>query len=243
MKLTILGYSGGFPAPGGATSGYLLEIGPRRILLDCGSGVLSNLFKLVPIDKLDAIILTHLHYDHISDMQVLKYAIDLSRKHGIDMKPIPVMAPKSPEQLASTLESDGNLIIGQISNDSPMKMFDATIRFIPMEHPVETYGLSIEAEGKKLVYTADSVPCDNLPILLKDADVAVVDAGTLERYRKPVMVHMTARESARLARENNVKRLVLSHLLPVFNPEEILEEARKEYPDAVLAELMQTIEI
>lgn len=243
MKLTILGNSGGFPAAGGATSGYLLEIGPRRVLIDCGSGVLSNLFTQIELSELDAIILTHLHYDHISDMQVLKYAIDLSRKHGIDIKPIPVMAPKTPETIAATLENDGNLIIGQISNDSPMKLFDATIRFIPMAHPVETYGLSIEAEGKKLVYTADSIPCDTLPQLLQNADVAVMDAGTLERLRKPVMMHMTAKECATIAKENGVKRLILSHLLPVLDPQEILAEASAVFPEAELSQMMQTIEI
>ena len=53
MKLTVLGASGGFPAPGGATSGYLLSYDDRNILIDCGSGVLGNLFRFIRLDQLD----------------------------------------------------------------------------------------------------------------------------------------------------------------------------------------------
>lgn len=243
MRLTVLGTSGGFPAAGKATSGYLLTIGERNILIDCGSGVLANLFRFMPIERLDAVILTHLHYDHISDMQVLKYAIDLTRKSGREMAAIPVIAPASPEQIAATLQSDGNLIIGQISHGSDLKLFEATIRFVAMEHPVETYGLSIEHEGRRFVYTADSVPCANLPRLLQDADLAVMDAGTLERLRRPVMMHMTAGECARLAGESNVKKLLLSHILPLIDEQEILAEARQYFPQAALAEMLKSYEI
>jgi ribonuclease BN (tRNA processing enzyme) len=37
MKLTVLGATGGFPARGTATSGYLLELDGHYILIDCGS--------------------------------------------------------------------------------------------------------------------------------------------------------------------------------------------------------------
>ena len=235
MKLTVLGASGGFPAAGGATSGYLLEYDNRHILIDCGSGVLANLFRFISIDRLDAIILTHLHADHISDMQVLKYAIDLSRKFGIDRPAIPVMAPATPEAIAASLQSDGDLIIGQINAGSEVSMYGAMVRFFPMDHPVETYGLAIVKDGRKLAMTADSIPCTSMQILLQNADLAVMDAGAIERLRKPKMMHMTAAECATLARTCQVKKLILSHLLPLIEPAEILAEARDICPDAELA--------
>ena len=47
MKLTVLGNNGPYPSKGGATSGYLLEFDDRLFLLDCGSGVFSNLLRHV----------------------------------------------------------------------------------------------------------------------------------------------------------------------------------------------------
>ena len=41
MKLTVLGCNGPYPAAGGACSGYLLETGDTRVLLDCGAGALA----------------------------------------------------------------------------------------------------------------------------------------------------------------------------------------------------------
>ncbi len=243
MKLTILGNSGGFPAAGKPTSGYLVEIDGHNVLIDCGSGVLTNLFKFVPLEKLSAIILTHLHYDHISDMQVLKYAINLTRQQNSDLPPIPVLAPTTPEQIADTLEDAGSLVIGQISTQGEQSLFGARLRFYRMEHPVEAYGLSIEHEGRKLAYTADTIPCANLTPLLQDADLALMDAGSIERLRRPKMMHMTASECATIAKSCQVKKLLLTHLLPLIDPGEVLAEARSVLADADLAEVLTTIEI
>ncbi len=243
MNLTILGANGAFPAPGGATSGYLLEISGHHILIDCGSGVLSKLFTQIRLDQLDAIILTHLHFDHMSDIHVLKYAVDLSRKFGQDLQPIPVYAPSSPVAVAASLASEGNLDIRTIHDGTELILFGATIRCLAMDHPVETYALSIQHEGRKMAFTADSIPCVNLQILLQDADLALMDAGSLERFRKPVMLHMTAAECADLARACNVRRLLLTHLLPFFNPQEVLAEARTSYDAAELARAMTIYQI
>jgi ribonuclease BN (tRNA processing enzyme) len=243
MNLTVLGLSGGFPAAGGATSGYLLELNGRHILIDCGSGVLANLFRFIRLDQLDAVILTHLHHDHISDMQVLKYAIDLTRKNGRDLPAVPVIAPGTPENIAAGLQSDGNLIVGQISANSEISMYGATVRFLPMDHPVETYGILIENDGRKLAYSADSVPCASLRALLQDADLALIDAGSLERLRKPIMLHLTAAECGALAKACQVRRLLLTHILPLLDPSEILAEAAAQYPAAEMASLLATYAI
>ena len=64
MFLTVLGRHGPYPRPGGACSGYFIEDGSTRVLIDCGSGVLSRLMEHVHPAHLDAIVLSHLHFDH-----------------------------------------------------------------------------------------------------------------------------------------------------------------------------------
>jgi ribonuclease BN (tRNA processing enzyme) len=244
MKVTILGNSGGFPAAGGATSGYLLDIDGHYVLLDCGSGVLANLFKLIDITKLDALILTHLHNDHISGVDVLKYAIDLSGKYGMKRtEPLPVFAPETPEAAADNLRSEGNLIIARLKDGMTMNLYGARLETFRMEHPVETYGLRIVHNEAVFAFTADSIPCDALDDLLHDADLAIMDAGTLEKYRKPVMMHMTAAECAAAATRNNVRKLLLTHILPLIDGKELLVEAQKVRAQTELAELMQTYEV
>ncbi|WP_438349342.1 MBL fold metallo-hydrolase [Paenibacillus sp. FA6] len=74
MDVKISGYWGGYPSADGATAGYLVDTGEGQILLDCGSGVMSKLVKQTDVEKLEGVILSHLHHDHIADMGILQYA-------------------------------------------------------------------------------------------------------------------------------------------------------------------------
>ena len=65
MRLTVIGSSPAWPNPGGACSGYLVE---RRLLLDCGPGVLAKLREREPWPTVGAIAITHLHLDHWGDL-------------------------------------------------------------------------------------------------------------------------------------------------------------------------------
>lgn len=112
-----------------------------------------------------------------------------------------------------------------------------------MEHPVETYGLRIEHNGAVFAFTADSTPCAAMGALLQNSDLAIMDAGMLEKHRKSVMMHMTAAECAEAADRYGVKKLLLTHILPLIDADELLAEARTVRPDSELALLMNTYEI
>ena len=82
MKLTVLGCNGPYPAAGGACSGYLLEAENTRVLLDCGTGVLAALPARMAPEELDAVVLSHLHYDHMSDMLPLIYRMQGKKRRN-----------------------------------------------------------------------------------------------------------------------------------------------------------------
>ncbi len=87
MRLTVLGgVWPPYPPAGGACSGYLLENDGDRILIDCGNGVLSRLQKYLAPWELDAIVISHLHNDHISDLFILRYAQLLAQKGEIPIR-------------------------------------------------------------------------------------------------------------------------------------------------------------
>src|SRR5690625_4328919 len=74
MKLTVIGCWGGYPAPGEATSAYLIEKDDFNLLIDVGSGALSKLQQYKHVMDVDAVIVSHYHADHIADIGVLQYA-------------------------------------------------------------------------------------------------------------------------------------------------------------------------
>src|SRR3954451_10980434 len=96
MKLRILGETGPYPAPGGATTGYLLSTDQGHVLIDCGSAVVAELTKHIKIRDLNAVIITHHHADHVSDMPVLRYAVMIHRFQGMREEPLTIYANKEP---------------------------------------------------------------------------------------------------------------------------------------------------
>ena len=91
MRLTVLGCAGSFPGPEAACSAYLVEAEGFRLLIDFGSGSLSALQRYAGIGAVDAILLTHLHCDHMLD--ACTYVVVRRYAPGGPLPPLPVYAP------------------------------------------------------------------------------------------------------------------------------------------------------
>ena len=160
MKLTALGTCGPFPRQGGACSGYLVEDGETRVLFDCGSGVLARLFELCPLKALDALVLSHLHFDHCGDLGVLRYALEA----GFGGEgPLRVIAPAAPKNIRSLLLRAGVFAPEDARDGAEYPIGSLTVRLHAMRHPVETYGADIrDSQGRRLFYTGDTGLFDGL---------------------------------------------------------------------------------
>ena len=97
MKLTVFGNNATCPEADGACSCYLLQTKGKRILLDMGNGSAAKLQKHLPLTQLDAIIISHLHFDHFGDLFCAKYALETKRAYGENLKPIPLFIPALPQ--------------------------------------------------------------------------------------------------------------------------------------------------
>ena len=150
MKLTVLGRHGPFPAPGGACSGYLIEAGDIKLCVDLGSGTLGNLRNILPGLKLDGILLSHLHSDHMSDMLVLRYALTQLSAKGTEIGlPMTVVAPETPEVEFRQLASSGVFEMVHAKAGLKLRFGEVTVTLYSSAHPVETYAFDIEHKGKR----------------------------------------------------------------------------------------------
>ena len=68
VRITVLGKSPAWQDADGACSGYLVEGGGQTVLLDCGAGVFAKLRRFVDYVDVDAVVISHLHADHILDL-------------------------------------------------------------------------------------------------------------------------------------------------------------------------------
>ncbi len=241
MKLTVLGKYGPFPAPGGACSGYLLETGRISLLLDFGSGTMSRLRRIKPTLDISGIVLTHLHSDHMSDMLVLRYALQqLSARAQRSPLPISVIAPDAPELEYRQLAASGVFDMLPIQDHMRVRFEDLSLTFHRVIHPIPTYAVVIEQNGKKLVYSGDTGYSDDLIPIFSDADVLLADTCLLQdEATGAVAAHLTTREAAILAQKANVKQLICTHIWGGgYSDAQVLEEVSQICPTALIAEEM-----
>jgi len=229
MRLTILGNNGPYPAPGGACSGYLLESdsGNTTILLDCGTGVLARLPEYTDLEKIDAVVLSHLHFDHMSDMLPMQYALQFSPRK----RPLNVYAPAQPAAVRT-------LLSGNFTDIWPMRettIGEMKISFCPVRHPVETYAVCVECDGARLVYTGDSNTDFALELFCDKADLLLADAGLSSADHTDAAPHLSAALRGKLAKDTGAKRLILTHFNPKYDPDALCAQAREYYPSAEIA--------
>ncbi|GAB6084809.1 MBL fold metallo-hydrolase [Alkaliphilus crotonatoxidans] len=231
MKLTILGCYGPYPRARGACSGYLLEDVDTKILIDCGNGVLSKLFThLSDLNRLDAIIISHLHPDHMADLLVLRYKIFFDQSKGKLGQAVPLYIPASPQDEFERIQYNQAYHIQTIQSDLLLDIKGIKIRFIKTDHPIECYGMSFEKGGKKLVYSGDTKYFDGLLDFARGSDLFLCDAGLTDRDWTEAAPHLSARQAGKVAHDAQVKRLLLSHLYPGTNTLQLYNEARETFP-------------
>ena len=231
MKLTILGNNGPYPCPGGACSGYLLrsDSGNTKLLIDCGTGTLANLPKHLPWDALDAVILSHLHFDHMSDMLPMQYALQFHPR----AEALPIYAPLTPAPVRALLEVPAYALQPM----ADVQIGEFSVRFFPGRHPVQSFAMRIECDGAAFVYTGDTTEIEGLDRFAENADLLLADAGLSSADWKYTAPHLSAAGCGRLARSASAKRLLLTHLNPKYAPAALVDEARAEFEHAEFTEI------
>ena len=211
MKLKILGKYGPYGKAGeGAASGYYVTDENFGMIFDMGSGVLSRALKETDFTDIDGIFISHLHYDHTSDLLPLRYLLE---EKGTKIK---IFTEKQSGPWYDILFSHPLFEVINIAEDSVFEIKGKKISFYRMKHPIPDLGIKIEGNGV-FAYTGDTVYNENLKPLLDGCSVAVADCSKPAGF---VGGHMTVREAVRLKEETDVKLLIASHASPDYDPSE-----------------------
>jgi ribonuclease BN (tRNA processing enzyme) len=236
FSLTVLGCDGSYPGPHGACSGYLLRAAGFVTWMEAGSGTLANLQSHVSLADLGAVVVSHAHPDHWSDLEGLYVAL----RYFLGRQGLPVYAPEGLRELMAGERPDGTFDWRVVGDGQSEQIGPLRWSWSRTDHPVETLAARVEAGGRALGYSADSGPGWRLASLGEGLNLALVEAS-LTTGSEGTMPHMSARQAGAAAAEAQAERLVITHLPPPVDRRRACAEAEAAFGGGVdVAEVGKT---
>ncbi len=244
MEITLLGTGSPLPSPDRAGPATMVRAGGATMLFDCGRAVVMRLAAagVVP-PMLSAVLLTHLHSDHITDLNDV-----ITMRWVMSPAPLPLrlIGPPGTRRVVDgilamlaldqqyrlahhdSLQEGPVIDVEEVEPGATFEVADAHVSVHRTDHrPVSpTVGYRIEHEGKVAAIAGDTVPCDELDAMCQGADLYVqtviredlVRLIPNERIQDILNYHSSVEQAAQTATRAGVKTLVLTHYVPPLQP-------------------------
>jgi len=212
------------------------------ILLDCGAGATARLEDAGLFDRVDAVLISHLHTDHVAGLfDFLLHTVIAQRKRPLSILTPPGLSPilRAMNDVQATVLDPSQLyplrVIESLRPEATVGPW--SIQSVPLSHSVYNLGYLLSSNGTRLFYTGDTRE-PSAPEGLA-ADIVIHESTYADRYadRAREFGHSTASQAARAALQMHARRLFLTHLgnLPDTDAE-VLREVRAVFPDSEVAE-------
>lgn len=265
MHLTLLGTGCPQADPRRFGPASLVRAGGAAFLIDCGSGVTQRLVAAgCPGREIDALLLTHLHSDHVIDL----YQLIVSSWHQGRARPQRILGPRGTRAFAEATmalwraereqriahERRPSIRAFELEviefEEGPIWDADGIrITAFEVDHRpfAPAFGFLFEAGGRRLALSGDTTVCDNLVRFARGADVLVHEcfvhrnmlpaAGvrSKETIRRVAAYHTLSSEVGAVAGRAGAGMLVLNHFVPAeFDRDALLDEVRRDYDGPVV---------
>lgn len=260
MELILLGTGCPHVDPNRMGPAQLISHDGHTLLIDCGSGVTQRMVSAgFACRDIDAVMLTHLHSDHLVDLFQL---ISTSWQRGRD-RPQKIYGPPGTRRfVAGTMELWKTELEGRVAHEAResslaleteivefgegevLRLGDLTVEAVEVNHQPENnaFGFVCTTPGEKVVISGDTTYCPPLIQAARGADLLVHEVfihrefqeipgvRTRETIANVGSYHTASDVVGRVAAEAGVKGLVLSHFAPTqFDKQALLDEVRREY--------------
>lgn len=227
--VTVLGCDGSYPGPGGAASGYLVSNGDRTLWLDAGAGTFARLQQVADPGEVEAVVLSHEHPDHWSDLE--SFAV-WALQHRAGHPPVPVYAPPGVRR-RSYFAEEGCLDWHELEPSARLQLAGLDCRFALTDHGPPTLAVRMEAPAVEdgpgvLVYSADTGPDWTVEELGPGVGTLLCEA-TFTRAAEGSGRHLSGRQAGTMAAAAGVDRLVVTHRWPTVSALALADECAEAF--------------
>jgi ribonuclease Z len=256
MRITMLGTGAALPDPDRCHTSILLTLANgRHILLDCGHGATRQLVR-VDVNPADVgmVLLTHLHHDHVCELPLFVISSWMLGRSGALLIHGPAGTNSLVEHLFEGGAFDADIRAraayparqanieairphvveykaGLVFQDHDIKVSADAVDHIPPDIS-PCFGFRIDADGKTVVFSGDTKPCDGITRLAQGADLLIHECtftNAFIEHRKKTGVgtfaHTSPADLGRLAVQANVKSVVATHIGHVDSLSPVLKRA------------------
>jgi ribonuclease BN (tRNA processing enzyme) len=218
-KLVVLGSGTSVPHPTRRPPAFLVQAGSTSLLVDVGAGATTGLAAAgVGLDRLSAVLLSHLHLDHTAELVPLLFALrnPVGPRRSRDL---PLWGPKKlKRQLRGLRRLYGDWVDPlavalrrhRLRDRQGFSVGPVKIRPFAVAHAGESYAFRLAAGERTICVSGDSGVCDALVEAAAGVDLLVCECGALESER--TTKHLSPTEMGQLAARAGCARVVLTHL-------------------------------
>lgn len=231
LSVTVIGCSGGYSSGESSCSSYLVRSPTTSVLLDAGPGSSIELQRHLQLEDLDAIVLSHEHPDHWTELPSLYHAY----KYFL-FSSVSVYGTVGTHQLLDGLLPDATSTAFEWTDINPASQItigDLDFTFSLTDHAVETLAIRVQHGERALVYSADTGPGWSPAAFGAPIDVMIYEASLTVDYENQGIRHVSGREAGLRAAEAGVGQLILTHVHPGGDPQERRHEAEQVFPGAI----------
>ncbi len=198
-----------------SSAGVFIAMKGKKIILDPGPGTLVKCAKSRPgidVTKLDAIILTHAHIDHTSDVNILIDAMTSGglRKRGVLFAPEECICGEGAVVLRYLRDFMEAIVILEENQAYGIEelRFSTSLRH---QHPVETYGINFDLHGRKISFMVDTKYFPDLIRSYAGAHLLVMNVVRYDPHESGEVMHLCIDDVRRILSEIRPDRAILTH--------------------------------